>query len=85
MITFATIHNYNISHTPFYFVLFVDEMTHKYINMYLHINYESKFIYKYKIISHWEITIMKMLSNTPTGYKAIHKFIYEGICLYFKL
>ena len=65
MITFATIHNYNISHTPFYFVLFVDEMTHKYINMYLHINYESKFIYKYKIISHLEITIMKMLSTHP--------------------
>ena len=47
MITFSILHGYNISHTPFYFVMFVDKMMHKYMNMYLHINYESKAIYKY--------------------------------------
>ena len=45
------------------FVLFVDKMTHKYIIMYLHTNYESKGIYTYKIISHWGIRIMKMYSD----------------------
>ena len=50
MITFSILHKYKISYTPFYFILFVDKMMHKYMNMYLHINYESKVIYKYSII-----------------------------------
>ena len=62
MITFSILHSYNISHTPFYFVLFVDKMTHKYIIMYLHTNYESKRIYKYKIIGHWGIRIMNIMT-----------------------
>ena len=58
MITLSILHKYNISYTPFYFILFVDKMMHKYTNMYLHINYESKVIYKYSIIRHWEIRMM---------------------------
>ena len=67
-------------------------MTHKYINMYLQINYESKFIYKYKIITHWEIVSEIVFINNIylqihvcKGFKTIHKFVYEGTCLYFKL
>ena len=51
MITFAIIHNYNISHTPFYFVLFVDEMTHKYINMYLHITMSQNLFTSIKLLA----------------------------------